>query len=109
MDQTVAMAKGKRGVEHWVANAEALALGHSGQLREARRVSNRALDPARQEGKREPAATYRLSGRPLGRNIQPEEREQLIAFLKNKMSLAAHKFIKLTIKNLGAVKSSGGT
>jgi hypothetical protein len=58
MDQAVAMAKGNRGAEHWITNAEALALAHSGQLREARRVSNRALDMALQQGQREAAATY---------------------------------------------------
>jgi len=61
MNQVVAMAKGRRGAEHWVANAEALALAHSGQLREARRVSNRAVDLALQEGQRETAATYQAA------------------------------------------------
>jgi serine/threonine protein kinase/tetratricopeptide (TPR) repeat protein len=58
MNQVVAMAKGRRGAEHWVANSEALALAHSGQLRKARRVSNRAVDLALQEGQSETAATY---------------------------------------------------
>ncbi len=61
MNQVVAMAKGRRGVEHWVANSEALALAHSGQLREARRVSNRAVDLALQEGQRETAAIYQAA------------------------------------------------
>src|SRR5207245_3734543 len=58
MNQVVAMAKGRRGAEHWVANSEALALAHSGRLREARRVSARAVDLALQEGQRATAATY---------------------------------------------------
>ena len=61
MDQAVAMAKGNRGAEHWITNAEALALAHSGQLREARRVSNRALDMALQQGQPEAAATYQAA------------------------------------------------
>jgi eukaryotic-like serine/threonine-protein kinase len=61
MNQVVAMAKGRRGAEHWVANAEALALAHSGRLREARRASNRAVDLALQEGQRETAATYQAA------------------------------------------------
>ena len=61
MNQVVAMAKGRRGAEHWVANSEALALAHSGRLREARRVSARAVDLALQEGQRETAATYQAA------------------------------------------------
>ncbi len=59
MHQTVAMAKDKRGAEHWVANSEALALAHAGQLQNARRAFNRAVDLALQQGQREAAATYR--------------------------------------------------
>jgi serine/threonine protein kinase/tetratricopeptide (TPR) repeat protein len=62
MHQAVAMVRGKRGlVEHWLANAEALALAHSGQLQKARGVSSRALDMALQEGQREAGATYQAS------------------------------------------------
>ncbi|MDQ2776748.1 MAG: protein kinase [Acidobacteriota bacterium] len=62
MHQAVEMVRGKRGVvEHWVANAEALALAHSGQLQNARRVSNRAVDMALQEGQREAGATYQAT------------------------------------------------
>jgi len=61
MDRAVARAKGKRGAEHWVANAEALTLARSGQLREAQRVSGRAVELARQEGEREAAATYQAA------------------------------------------------
>ncbi len=58
MNQVLALAKGKRGAEHWVMNSQALALAHAGQLREARRISNRAVDLALQEGGRGAAATY---------------------------------------------------
>jgi len=61
MDRAVALAKGKREAEHWVAHAEALTLAHSGQLREAQRVSGRAVELARQEGEREAAAKYQAA------------------------------------------------
>jgi hypothetical protein len=61
MDRAVTLAKGKREAEHWVAHAEALTLAHSGQLREAQRVSGRAVELARQEGEREAAAKYQAA------------------------------------------------
>ncbi len=61
MDRAVALAKGKRGAEHWMAHAEALALARSGRLQAARRSSSRAVDLALQEGEREAAASYRAA------------------------------------------------
>jgi len=61
MDQVIALAKGKREAEHWVANSQSLALARSGRLQLARRLSSRALDLARQEGQREAAATYQAA------------------------------------------------
>ena len=61
MEQVVALAKGKRGAEHWVAHEEALALARSGRLQEARRSSSRAVDLALQESDREKAASYRAA------------------------------------------------
>jgi eukaryotic-like serine/threonine-protein kinase len=61
MDRALALAKGKREAEHLVANAEGLTLAHSGHLREAQRVSGRAVELARQEGEREAAATYQAA------------------------------------------------
>ena len=58
MDRTVALARGKRGAEHWMAHEEAMALARSGRLQDARRSSNRAIDLALQEETREEAATY---------------------------------------------------
>jgi serine/threonine protein kinase/tetratricopeptide (TPR) repeat protein len=58
MDRIVALAKGKHGEEHAVANAEALTLARSGRLKLARQSSSRAIDLARQEGGREAAASY---------------------------------------------------
>ena len=61
MDRTVGLARGKRGSEHWMAHEEALALARSGRLQDARRLSNRAVDLALQEGAREEAATYQAA------------------------------------------------
>jgi len=61
MNRTVALAKGKREAEHWIAHSEALVLARSGQLRLAREFSRRAQDLARQEGRGEAAATYQAA------------------------------------------------
>ncbi len=61
MDRVVAMAKGKHGTEHLIANAEALALARSGRLEAARRSANRAFDLALQQGAREEAANYQAA------------------------------------------------
>jgi tetratricopeptide (TPR) repeat protein len=58
MDRAVALARGKRESEHWMAHEEALALARSGRLEDARRSSNRAVELALQEELREEAATY---------------------------------------------------
>jgi serine/threonine protein kinase/tetratricopeptide (TPR) repeat protein len=58
MDRAVALAKGRHGAEHSLANAEALALARSGRLKLARQSSSRAIDLARQEGEREVAVSY---------------------------------------------------
>jgi hypothetical protein len=58
MDRAVALAKGKRTVEHRLANSETLVSARCGRLREARQLSSRARTLAQQEGVREVAATY---------------------------------------------------
>ena len=58
MDRSVALARGKRRLEHWIAHAQSLALARSGRLQAARRSSNRALELALQEGQRGRAAIY---------------------------------------------------
>jgi len=58
MDRAVALAKGKRQAEHWVANSQALVHARSGHVQLARRLSGRAVDLALQEGGRGAAATY---------------------------------------------------
>jgi tetratricopeptide (TPR) repeat protein len=61
MDRTVALVRGKRRAEHWMAHEQALALARSGRLQAARRSSNRAVDLALQEGEREAAASYQAA------------------------------------------------
>jgi tetratricopeptide (TPR) repeat protein len=61
MDRTAALAKGKRGADHTLANVEALALVRSGRLQLARQSSSRAIDLARQQGGREVSATYQAA------------------------------------------------
>jgi hypothetical protein len=58
LDQSVALARSKRRVEHWITHAQSLALARSGRLEAARQSSNRALEFALQEGQRETAAIY---------------------------------------------------
>jgi serine/threonine protein kinase len=58
MDRAVALAKGKRLVEHWVTNSQALVQARSGRAQLARRLSNQAVDLALRGGAREAAATY---------------------------------------------------
>ena len=61
MDRAVARATGKRGAEHRMAHAEALALARSGRLQAARLSSSRAQDLALQAGAREAAASYQAA------------------------------------------------
>jgi tetratricopeptide (TPR) repeat protein len=61
MDRAVALARGKRRTEHWMAHEQALALARSGQLQAARLLSNQAMDRALQEGVREAAASYQAA------------------------------------------------
>ena len=58
-ERAIALTKGKRRVEHWIAHERALALARSGRLQDAQRASNQAVDLALQEGGREAAASYR--------------------------------------------------
>jgi eukaryotic-like serine/threonine-protein kinase len=58
MDHAVALAKGKRGAEHRMANSESLASARSGRLQQAHELSSRAVNLARQEGALEGVSTY---------------------------------------------------
>jgi serine/threonine protein kinase len=61
MNKAVDSAKGKHGVEHWITYSQALVMARSGRLQEARALSSRAMDLARQEGALEAAATYQAA------------------------------------------------
>jgi len=58
MEQAVALSFGKPGAADWIAHAQALVLARSGHLRQATRMSQRAVDLARQVDKPESAAIY---------------------------------------------------
>jgi DNA-binding winged helix-turn-helix (wHTH) protein/tetratricopeptide (TPR) repeat protein len=58
MERVAAQAGGKPGVEDWMSDSEALVLAYSGHLEEARKMSQRAADLARQADKRETTALY---------------------------------------------------
>jgi tetratricopeptide (TPR) repeat protein len=61
MDRAVAMARGRRGVEHWLTHAQALSFARAGRLRDAARLSIRAVDLAMQAGDLERAACYQAA------------------------------------------------
>jgi serine/threonine protein kinase/tetratricopeptide (TPR) repeat protein len=61
MDRVVALASGKHGAEHPVANVEALALARSGRITLARQSSSRAINLAGQERGHEAAASYQAA------------------------------------------------
>jgi eukaryotic-like serine/threonine-protein kinase len=58
MEREAAQARGKPGVEDSMSNSEGLVLAYSGHLEEARKMSRRAADLAREADRRETAALY---------------------------------------------------
>jgi DNA-binding winged helix-turn-helix (wHTH) protein/tetratricopeptide (TPR) repeat protein len=58
MQRAVALAGGKSGAEHWLAQRQACVLAYSGRVREARAMSRRAVQLANQCDQRERAANY---------------------------------------------------
>ena len=58
MDREAALAVGNAGIEDWMSHAQALVLARSGQLRQARKMSDRAIVLAQQAGQKDRAATY---------------------------------------------------
>jgi eukaryotic-like serine/threonine-protein kinase len=58
MEHAALLGKEKPGTDDWIAHEQALVLAYSGHLREAIRMSQRAVDLARQAGQRERAALY---------------------------------------------------
>jgi eukaryotic-like serine/threonine-protein kinase len=58
MDREAALAVANPAIEDWMAHAQALVLARSGQLRMARKMSDRAIVLARQAGQNDRAAMY---------------------------------------------------
>jgi serine/threonine protein kinase/Tfp pilus assembly protein PilF len=61
MERAVAEARGRRGAEDWLTNAETLYAAYRGHLREADRLTRRAVELARNERMSERAASYEAS------------------------------------------------
>jgi eukaryotic-like serine/threonine-protein kinase len=58
MEREVGRARGRSGGENWISNKEAFALAYSGHLQQARAMSRRAVDQARQAAQRERAGLW---------------------------------------------------
>ena len=58
MERAAALSQGKPGAEDWVADHQALALAYSGQLEQARKMSQHAVDLARPAAQPERAALF---------------------------------------------------
>jgi DNA-binding winged helix-turn-helix (wHTH) protein/tetratricopeptide (TPR) repeat protein len=58
MERTAARARARSFGENWISSREALALAYSGHLQQARSMSRRAVDQARQAAQRERAGLW---------------------------------------------------
>jgi tetratricopeptide (TPR) repeat protein len=58
MEREEAFGRGNSGLEEWMSDQEALVLGYSGHLQQARRMSRHAAELAQQAGQRETAALF---------------------------------------------------
>ena len=58
MEREVALGQGIAGAEDWLSDQEALALAYSGQMQQARKKAQRAVDLAKQSAGRERAALF---------------------------------------------------
>ncbi|MGA7927461.1 MAG: hypothetical protein WCA20_15915, partial [Candidatus Sulfotelmatobacter sp.] len=58
MEREAARARGRSGGENWISNKEAFALAYSGHLQQARAMSHRAVDHARQAAQQERAGLW---------------------------------------------------
>jgi DNA-binding winged helix-turn-helix (wHTH) protein/tetratricopeptide (TPR) repeat protein len=58
MERQMALAREKSGTADWISDREAFVLGNSGHLREARRMSQHAVDFAQEAGHQERAALF---------------------------------------------------
>ncbi len=84
MERAAALGAEKSGVEDWISNQEASVLAFSGHLRQARRMSRRAGDLAKQTGQREGAAMYEAGAavREAFFGNAPEARRNVMAALE---------------------------
>jgi eukaryotic-like serine/threonine-protein kinase len=62
MERAAAAGRGTPGIEDWISDRESFVLAYSGHLRQARTISRRAVDLARQMSKRDSAALYETAG-----------------------------------------------
>ncbi|MDR3702384.1 MAG: hypothetical protein P4L56_22240 [Candidatus Sulfopaludibacter sp.] len=62
MERAAAMAQGKPGVEDWVLDEQAMASAYSGHRKQARDLSRRAIEMAKQGSHRDKAAIYTAGG-----------------------------------------------
>jgi tetratricopeptide (TPR) repeat protein len=58
MERKAALARRRSGGENWMSNNEAFVLAYSGHLRQARALSSRAVDQAKQAAQRERSALW---------------------------------------------------
>jgi DNA-binding winged helix-turn-helix (wHTH) protein/predicted Zn-dependent protease len=58
MEREATRARGRSGGESWISNKEAFALAYSGHLQQARAMSRRAVEQARQAAQRERAGLW---------------------------------------------------
>jgi len=84
MERAAGLAHGKPGVDDWILDEEAFALAYSGHLQEARSMSKRAADLARQGDHSEKAAIYEAGAavREAFFGYAPEARQSAMAALK---------------------------
>ncbi len=61
MEREVALAKGRPGVEDWLAHLHGLALARAGRLEAARQSARHAIDLASASGRRERAALFEIA------------------------------------------------
>ncbi len=62
MEQAAAVAQGKPAVEDWVLDEQAMASAYAGHRRQARSLSRRAIDMAKQGSHQEKAAIFEAGG-----------------------------------------------
>ncbi len=84
MARQAARARERSGAENWISNREAFALAYAGHLQQARSMSQRAVDQARQASQRERAGLWEAGAalREAFLGEAPEARKRAIAALQ---------------------------